>query len=416
MPPALLNFCICFLACLSAGCGDGQPGAPQFVSAMDNGRVEWPASVRLVPTRIRAADLSGIPIIKPAPNLILGTGALGPEDQFGGINGIAVDSASRVYVLDAMTYRVRVFSAEGAFIRDIGRRGQGPGDFQIGHDTLFVLDRIIHAFDTTGAYLRSSSDKHPYYNSNIIAATTKGLVFHFSPTADPRIRYYHLVTVDFAHDDAVVDSFSATQFFHDHGDGLKRALLPQFVLTYDVSSDGRVFFAVGDSFHLDVRALNGRLLKTILADPPRVPVKSSDIEDIESWMVETRRRRQPGTTEASARQHAANVRQKLRARPVARFRPAIGGIIVSSSGKILMSRPDASERPYRIFTPGDLTEWTMLDDTGSVLARVALPNAFSPKVFRNCELYGFLEGEDGSPLVVRFDLPGTGCDAGTGPS
>lgn len=60
-----------------------------------------------------------------------------------------VDNEGRVYVPDAGYYSVRVFSPNGDFLAEVGRRGEGPGEFQSMNDTvvgagdsLFVYDRI----------------------------------------------------------------------------------------------------------------------------------------------------------------------------------------------------------------------------------------------------------------------------------
>jgi len=60
-----------------------------------------------------------------------------------------VDSEGYVYVPDNGYYSVRVFSSSGDFLTEVGRQGQGPGEFQslsdvaIGaRDSLFVYDDI----------------------------------------------------------------------------------------------------------------------------------------------------------------------------------------------------------------------------------------------------------------------------------
>lgn len=44
---------------------------------------------------------------------------------------IAFDSGRNIYVLDAGNHRVKKFSPEGEFISSFGRKGQGPGEFQM---------------------------------------------------------------------------------------------------------------------------------------------------------------------------------------------------------------------------------------------------------------------------------------------
>jgi len=42
---------------------------------------------------------------------------------------LAVDGDGRVYVVDGRNYRIQVFDDEGCYVRTIGQRGQGPGEF-----------------------------------------------------------------------------------------------------------------------------------------------------------------------------------------------------------------------------------------------------------------------------------------------
>ena len=44
---------------------------------------------------------------------------------------IAFDQEGNIYVLDAGNHRVQKFSADGKFISSFGRKGQGPGEFQM---------------------------------------------------------------------------------------------------------------------------------------------------------------------------------------------------------------------------------------------------------------------------------------------
>lgn len=53
-----------------------------------------------------------------------------PATTFGRISAAMLDSAGRIYVLDALSQNVRIFSPEGRLERTLGRRGNGPGEFE----------------------------------------------------------------------------------------------------------------------------------------------------------------------------------------------------------------------------------------------------------------------------------------------
>ncbi len=60
--------------------------------------------------------------------LRIGTMEEGPA-SFGHIGSIAVDDRAQVWVLDQQAMEIRVFSPEGAHVRNVGRAGAGPGEF-----------------------------------------------------------------------------------------------------------------------------------------------------------------------------------------------------------------------------------------------------------------------------------------------
>ncbi len=87
--------------------------------------------------------------------------------QFGDIVGIGVGPEGRLFVLDLQAdHPLRVFDADGEFLRGQGSRGSGPGEFQGGAGPVFVAgdslvvipdhgNARVNLFDTDGAYLRS---------------------------------------------------------------------------------------------------------------------------------------------------------------------------------------------------------------------------------------------------------------------
>lgn len=65
---------------------------------------------------------------RPAP--VFGVGAEEGEswEMFSGVGGVAFDAQDNLYVLDRGNHRVLVFNPRGRFVRQMGRRGQGPGE------------------------------------------------------------------------------------------------------------------------------------------------------------------------------------------------------------------------------------------------------------------------------------------------
>jgi hypothetical protein len=66
------------------------------------------------------------------------------EDQFFGVIGqILTDDKGNVYLLDSQLSQVKIFSQSGEFIRDIGREGEGPGEFRRPTGMFFTKDGYL---------------------------------------------------------------------------------------------------------------------------------------------------------------------------------------------------------------------------------------------------------------------------------
>jgi hypothetical protein len=63
------------------------------------------------------------------------------EGEFFGVIGqITTDPEGNVYLLDTQLSEVKVFSSDGAYLRTIGREGEGPGEFRQAQDMFFLPD------------------------------------------------------------------------------------------------------------------------------------------------------------------------------------------------------------------------------------------------------------------------------------
>jgi hypothetical protein len=107
-----------------------------------------------------------------APKLALETvrtiGNVDTDDEnlaFDSPSDMAVDAAGNIFILDSGNQRIQVFGPNGQYVRTIGRRGQGPGEFEslnsISVDRegrLYVLDdrqKRIQIFTTDGQVVKS---------------------------------------------------------------------------------------------------------------------------------------------------------------------------------------------------------------------------------------------------------------------
>jgi hypothetical protein len=104
------------------------------------------------------------------------------HEMFGEVTAVAFDARDNLYVLDGMSARVMVYDRNGRFVRQIGSRGGGPGEFQrpmglavAPEGTVYVSDpmrRAVSVFDTDGAFVR---------NAPVPAAASPGAASSYHP-------------------------------------------------------------------------------------------------------------------------------------------------------------------------------------------------------------------------------------------
>ncbi|MEA2005322.1 MAG: 6-bladed beta-propeller [Acidobacteriota bacterium] len=88
------------------------------------------------------------------------------NDIFYRVVSIALDSKENIYVLDSRDYCIKVFNPQGKFVKRIGRKGQGPGEFPESafamkiteNDDIYILfpnNARIDKFNKQGIYKKS---------------------------------------------------------------------------------------------------------------------------------------------------------------------------------------------------------------------------------------------------------------------
>lgn len=102
-----------------------------------------------------------------APLVHLGSASDTGVTQFANVYSAAMFPSEHIAVLDGDSQQIRVFAGDGRFVRTLGRRGNGPGEFQnasylrsLPSDSLFVVDLVtgrVTVYDSIGLVGRSVS-------------------------------------------------------------------------------------------------------------------------------------------------------------------------------------------------------------------------------------------------------------------
>ncbi len=231
----------------------------------------------------------------------------GPE-QFGQIAAIETDSEGRIYVLDFMSQDVRVFLSDGTWSHTIGRRGEGPGEFDGAAGLNWSPDGSLWVWDPTGRFTALDPD------GTLVGTRPRrvqGVVFPwrggFAPdgtlidwgldypdtvvrTLNSRVEYavptraiYH--PVRFTGDFERGDTLPPLEFEFELTDDGNRAPFGEGLSLYQ-DQDGTVWFARTRAFTLYRRTLEGDTILESSIDARPVPVTSTAIDSVrESYIA-----------------------------------------------------------------------------------------------------------------------------------
>lgn len=229
-----------------------------------------------------------------------GAGATG-ADAFGAVVDVAFDALGRVWVADEMQQQIKIFERDGTFVRSIGRKGGGPGEFRsiAGFDwspdgTLWIVDAGNPRFtvlDTAGRLLAT----HPRFSSMMVTPWPGGFDRHGNLADVGARRESGGVSVasvvrlspDLGSADTLRLPPLKEQFFGavTSGDArtqhVKQAPVP-FTATqiWGVDPEGYAWIALTDRYRLERRAFDGTVNRVVELQNTARRVSSADKDQI----------------------------------------------------------------------------------------------------------------------------------------
>ncbi|MDW7760554.1 MAG: 6-bladed beta-propeller [Acidobacteriota bacterium] len=355
-----------------AGCADRETAAGAW-----KGRIDHEDGVTIVRNPMEP--------VHPGPALALTEdwtiGGAGASDESILVipRSLAVDENGNVFVLDNREPFVKVFDAEGRYLRSFGRQGQGPGELDFAgniclppeSDKVAVFGgHYLHWFDLAGGHLDSA--RIPSWAVTWSATADSQDRFTLSEMS-PLDRMERLVRIE-SQTGARTEIFSrpAPRDPNPFSSRLRWA------------QAGRNFLIVGDprEYELLVLDAEGSLVRRILRDHKPVPVSREDIDEFES------RRTPPGIS------HAGNVYSKNHA--------AFRSLIVDDLGQIFVQTweqtSDRKEDIHDIF-----------DAEGRFIGRAPLPrhaDLINPKtrILKKGKLYAIEPDDEGYDVVKQYSV------------
>jgi len=334
------------------------------------------------------------------------------------VSSLAVDDDGTMYIAQPENGTIRVFNSVGTLINFIGRRGQGPGEFDrvytIGllADTLYAIDlglRRISYFSLEGELLRSTQVSPPPISPPFLpsmpfavfpgGSMAVGTAFPASISADdlrrvPQLRIDRtgqiLDTVTWISYErtgrramyegrplGVGSPLSDDAFALFSPDGSQIATVDRTVAAGSGTASFGITMANGSGDTIYARRyeytpipIDGAVIDSTVAERARILVGAFD----------------------EPRAAAGFVRGTMFL-PV--YYPPVSTISFSASGNLWVRREGI---------PGRSQSWTVLDQTGEPIAEARLPENLDAPVIRGDAIWGVQPDEFGVPYVVRYRI------------
>jgi len=306
------------------------------------------------------------------------------QSQFFRIMDVGVDPSGRIYVVDARNFRVQVFDPAGAFLRTIGRQGQGPGEFEMPTAVCFggqagythVLDRFrrVNHFDDKGVYIRSTMfdgvaiSYFPEAGSGFIAVLLGG--------SDEELTSFHSLSRvnGEGKTQSVLARFPYTLYMERReGATLSRSTGFELSLYAAPMAENSLVYGYSKDYELVVLGPDDKKLLVIRTDEPRPEFTSVEKAIFGSM-------------------------------PVPKLKPYFYGLLTDSDGRIYVQKNTNTKgkRGYRPIATEDKL-FDVFSSEGRFLFRTALPP--NTRVIRGNLVYTFyVDEEQGLEYVQRFRI------------
>lgn len=306
------------------------------------------------------------------------------EQMFQNINTLGIDEGENLYVLDELAGNIKVFDQKGNFLKTIGKKGQGPGEFGMPislaitpSQNIIVNDmgqRKILFFDIEGNYLKqfSIADKFLFFGP-MVTSTGDLIASHTIPQDSPvteLTKFNQELEPLLTFTSIPVDKPPAVNIF------VARSLSS---LRWTLTDNDEIIW--GDiknpEYELYVHNQEGTIIKKITRNYDPLPIT---FEDKDKLMEETFGQ--------------SPMRDQWDVRFPDNY-PAYMGFSTDDEGHILVRRYEKQENEQ-----GGLVD--IFDSDGRYMAQVRLK--MNPLIFKKGHMYTIEEDEEGFRVVKRYKV------------
>lgn len=320
-----------------------------------------------------------------------------PKDVlFAGPGALDCDPAGNVYVMDFSDNNIKKFDATGKFLKLIGRKGQGPGEFSMPIDVVVAKDRLIVwdmgndrlcALTMSGALIKAENASafsgrpvkvEALPTGEIVLETEK---IYFNEPDRPQDRFLEILTPDLKTKNKIFSQPVLRNKYMRIG-GMLTNLPQPFCpdIYWDVSPSGNIVVGYSGKYEISVFNKEGAKVSTFSRSYDPVKVTAEDEKNFFDGMSYS--------TGTGVQRGAPDHIVKNTTFP--KFKPAFNALIVDSEGNTLVHiyRKNKDDM-YRYFDA--------FDSQGKFIATVHLEgDVLFPSQFRRSRIV------DGCFWIVKY--------------
>lgn len=308
---------------------------------------------------------------------------------------IAVNDNEDVFIGDEKGDNIKVYKSNGEYLKKIGSKGQGPGEFQfissidfLNDDRLIVLDwlaRRISFFDNNGDFIESINTENSY---SYIIATSDSLFYlvEINSSLKGNKRKFRELNIKnkisrelfqiYAHNHIPRTIYGRTIY-------LTQSDSPASVVCGD-KNNRLLYHCRGESFEIDVYDYSGKIIKKIDMPYPRVAI-SEEYKKLQNEFWENRRKNDSYNIEV------VNAYLTL---PFPEFHPVTDNMTVDNNGNVWIKLAEINEIDgikYNAFS--------ILDKEGKYITEIW--SKYTPMLFFKDKMYAKYEDKDTDIVYVK---------------
>jgi len=307
------------------------------------------------------------------------------EAMFQNIVSLVIDDAGNIYILDKKAANIKIFNKDGNFLKIIGRRGEGPGEFAAPengalspNNELYIYDSrrsIIQVLDTDGKFIKQMPIQTPWFDGpkflsdgklvaslGVVGENIKFNLNKFNTNMEPILTYASIPMLKPPKVNTFVFIFNAD-------------------LKWDVGPGSEIIWGAitTPEYELFIHDKDGKYIKKITKQYFPVKLTNGEYKKLmKKW-------------------YGKNSSFKQFDFVIPKNYPPFQGFIVDEEGRIFVHRFVEVEKSKKHY-------FDVFDDEGKYITKITLDEKFLFGTFKSNKLYTIEEDKDGYHCMNRYKV------------